>query len=74
VLPRGGAEHVDIVGAMRASVDGLAAYMQGLAGNKKIAEAHARYIRSLYEALLKADFTPEEALQIVASAPLPGTR
>jgi hypothetical protein len=64
----------DMQKAMKASSDALEAYMVNLAGSKRIAEAHAKYIRALYEGLIRVGFSADEAVRIASGAPLPGTR
>ena len=64
----------DMEKAMKAGSDALEAYMVNLAGSKRIPEAHAKYIRALYENLVRVGFSEDEALRIAAGAPLPGTR
>ncbi len=60
--------------AMKASLEAVRVYVEGLADDKKIAKSHARYIRRFYEALLEEGFSEEQAVRIAASAPAPGAR
>jgi hypothetical protein len=48
--------------------------MEAMAKDKRLAAAHAQYLRNLYEALVKTGFSEEQSLHIVASGILPGAK
>lgn len=65
---------MDHTRAMQAGAEGMRAYVEALAKDRKLATAHARYLRNLYDALLAEGFREDQALQIVAMSTLPGAR
>ncbi|MBD3175560.1 MAG: hypothetical protein GF320_10280 [Armatimonadia bacterium] len=65
---------MDYAGAMRASAEAMRAYMESIAKDKKLVTAHAQYLRNLYEALISAGFAEDQALKIVASGTMPGSK
>ncbi len=64
----------DMSKAMKASVEALKTYLDTISKDKKLADAHARYIRLFFESLLATGFSEEQALRIVTGAPMPGAR
>ncbi len=67
-------QHIDLQGALRAGVEGLRTHLELVSQDQRIAKAHARYVRILFEALREEGFTEGQALQVVSGAPLPGAR
>jgi|GEM_PF-1352048 hypothetical protein len=65
---------MDYTKAMQAGAEGMRAYMEAMAKDKRLAAAHAQYLRNLYEALVKTGFSEEQSLHIVASGILPGAK
>jgi len=64
----------DMSKTMKASVDALKTYLETISKDKKLADAHARYVRLFYESLLSVGFSDDQALRIVTGAPMPGAR